>query len=187
MSIRDRIKKIKHLRNRHVICVLEEPKLSVNLASTIRNVSAFGIEKIYVIGGYNGIPKTFEDSRKQKSLLNDSVGSSKWTFIKHFATAQECINHLRSKDYTIAVTSPHLLGKLNTDLYSGTYTQKRLAIWFGNEATGISNLAAESADFCVQIPMGGIVESLNLGTSVGVVLSYVREQRLKFKKRKVIV
>lgn len=33
-------------------------------------------------------------------------------------------------------------------------------------------------------PMGGIVESLNLGTSTGIVLSYIREQRLKFLERK---
>ena len=33
---------------------------------------------------------------------------------------------------------------------------------------------------CIQIPMGGIVESLNLGTSTGIVLSYISYQRLKF-------
>ncbi len=33
---------------------------------------------------------------------------------------------------------------------------------------------------CIQIPMGGIVESLNLGTSTGIILSYIGYQRLKF-------
>jgi hypothetical protein len=32
--------------------------------------------------------------------------------------------------------------------------------------------------------MGGIVESLNLGTSTGIILSYIREQRLNFVKEK---
>ena len=184
MSIRQRIKEVKHLRNRYLICVLEEPKLAVNLSSTIRNVSALGVEKIYIIGGYKGIPKTFEQSRKNKELLGSSVGASKWKFIKHFNTTEECINHLRKNLYTIAVTSPHIKGKINTNLYEGKFTQKRLAVWFGNESHGISEEAVNNSDICVQIPMGGVVESFNLGTSTGIVLSYIREQRLKFLENK---
>jgi len=184
MSIRARIKEVKHLRNKDLICVLEDPKLPANLASVIRNVSALGVEKIYLIGGYPGIPKTFERSREVKSLLGASVGASKWTFIKHFETAEECVQHLRKKLYYIAATSPHVKGKVNTNLYNGEFTQKRLAVWFGNESRGISDYAAEYTDMCVQIPMGGIVESLNLGTASGIVLSYIREKRLNFMQEK---
>ncbi len=53
-------------------------------------------------------------------------------------------------------------------------------MWFGNESRGISVEALNEADMCIQIPMGGIVESLNLGTSAGIVLSYVGYQRLRF-------
>lgn len=184
MSIRTRIKEVKHLRNKYLVCVLENPKQSINLASTIRNVSAFGVEKIYVIGGYPGIPKNFEAARNNKHLSETSVGASRWTFIRHFETAADCIKHLKKNLYTIAVTSPHLKGKQNYSLYSGRYTQKRLAVWFGNESKGISDEAANNADMCIQIPMGGIVESLNLGTSTGIILSYIREQRLNFIQEK---
>lgn len=185
MSIRARIKQIKHLRNKHLICVLENPKSAINLATTIRNVSALGIEKIYVIGGYPGIPKTFESSRRNKELANSSVGSNKWVFVKHFENTEDCIDHLKKKDYVMAITSPYLKGKKNVELYTGDFTQKRLAIWFGNESNGISDIAAKNADVCIQIPMGGVVESLNLGTSTGIVLSYVRHQRLKIIQNKI--
>ena len=184
MSIRAKIKEIKHLRSKYFICVLENIKLSVNLASVIRNVSALGIQKIYLIGGYPGIPKSFEESRENKHLLKSSVGASKWTFIKHFETTKECINYLRKNFYTIVITSPHLKGKNNVNLYDGQFTNKRLSIWFGNETEGISEEAINNSDFCVQVPMGGVVESFNLGTSTGIVLSYIREQRLKFLKNK---
>ena len=180
MSVRERIRKVKGLRSRYLICVLENPKHAVNLAATIRNCSALGVEKVYVIGGYKGVPKTFEQSRANKGIEAASVGASKWTYVKHFPTSEECISYLRKNWYKIAVTSPHLKGKKNVDLYDGNFTQKRLAVWFGNESRGISDVAADNADVCVQIPMGGIVESFNLGTSTGIVLSYVREQRLKF-------
>ena len=71
-------------------------------------------------------------------------------------------------------------GKENVVLYEGSYTQRRLAVWFGNESKGISDEAVNNADMCIQIPMGGIVESLNLGTSTGIVLSYIGYERLKF-------
>ncbi len=179
MAIREKIKEIKHLRNRYFICVLENPTDIMNIAATIRNVSAFGVEKLYVIGGVD-VVKDFEFSRKNKRLTNLSVGSNKWVFVKYFNTTAECIAHLRKNLYTIAVTSSHNKDKENSNLYEGEFTQRRLSVWFGNESRGISVEALNEADMCIQIPMGGIVESLNLGTSAGIVLSYVGYQRLRF-------
>lgn len=179
MPIRDRIRKIKHLQNKNFICVLEKPDNLVNVASAIRNISAFGVEKLYVVGSTT-VLKDFESSRNSKHLSKISVGANKWVFVKHFDTTGECLSHLKKYRYTIMVTSSHIKGKNNLDLYAGTFTQKRLAVWFGNESKGVSNEAIDSADMCIQIPMGGIVESLNLGTSTGIILSYSSYQRLKF-------
>jgi len=179
MAIRDKIRQIKHLQNKYFICVLENPKDIRNLASTIRNISAFGVEKLYVVGDVEGI-KDFESSRTSERLTKLSVGSNKWVFVKHFATTSECITYLRKNRFTLAVTSSHTKGKENIYLYEGTFTQARLAVWFGNETKGISDEAVEQADMCIQVPMGGIVESLNLGTSTGIILSYIGYQRLQF-------
>lgn len=186
MAIRDRVRKIKHLRNRNLICVIEEPDLTINVGTIIRNVSAFGVDKLYVIGGEEDL-KSFTKSRFSRKLSIASVGSNKWVFVKNFKTTLECINHLRENNYTIATTSPHMLGKKNTNLYTGVFTQKKLAVWFGNEVRGVSEEAIDNSDFCIQIPMGGAVESLNLGTSTGIVLSYIRQKRLEyvFKNKKV--
>lgn len=179
MTVRDRIREIKHLRNKYFICVLENPDNLVNVASAIRNVCAFGVEKLYVVGGVD-ILKDFKSSRISKYLSKISVGANKWVFVKHFNTTNECISYLRKNLYTIAVTSSHKKGRENIDLYEGDFTQKRLAVWFGNESKGISDESVDNADMCIQIPMGGIVESLNLGTSTGIILSYIGYQRLKF-------
>lgn len=179
MPIRDKIRPVKHLQNKYYVCVLENPKDIVNIAATIRNVSAFGVEKLYVIGN-NEIVKDFETSRSHKRLSSLSVGSNKWVFVEQFDDAASCIAKLRKDGYTIAVTSSHIKGKNNVDLYTETFTQPKLAVWFGNESRGISDEAADEADICIQIPMGGIVESLNLGTSTGIILSYISYQRLRY-------
>lgn len=179
MSIRDRIRDRKHLQNKNYICVLEFPKDIKNISSAIRNISAFGVEKLYVIGGKKEI-QNFEIARKNKQLKNLSAGANKWVFVKCFKTTVECIDYLKKKDYTIAVTSSHKKGKNNIGLYEGNFTQKRLAVIFGNESKGVSDEAVKRSDMCIQIPMGGIVESLNLGTSTGIVLGYVSYRRLKY-------
>ena len=179
MAIREKIRKIKHLRNLYFICVLENPTDIVNIASTIRNISAFGIEKLYIIKSSKNSLTDFESSRKNKRLTNISVGANKWVYVKHFSSASECLAHLRKNRYTVAVTSSHDKENL-VNLYEETFTQKRLAIWFGNETNGVSEEAVKGADLCIQIPMGGIVEILNLGTSTGIVLSYIGYQRLKY-------
>ncbi|WP_410176351.1 TrmH family RNA methyltransferase [Rickettsia hoogstraalii] len=62
------------------------------------------------------------------------------------------------------------------------YTKyKKLAVWFGNERVGISKTAVERSSFCINIPMYGIIESLNLGTSSGIVLYEIAKQRREFQ------
>jgi len=180
MSIREKIRGIKHLQNKYFVCVLENPTDIVNIAAAIRNISAFGVTKLYVVGETANFTRNFDLSRTHKNLSKISVGANKWVFVKHFNTTAECVLHLRQNLYTIAVTSPHIKGKKNVCIFEETFTQKRLAVWFGNESKGISDEAVKSADMCIQIPMGGIVESLNLGTSTGIILSYIGYQRWKW-------
>jgi tRNA G18 (ribose-2'-O)-methylase SpoU len=58
---------------------------------------------------------------------------------------------------------------------------KKLAVWFGNEGKGISKAALERSDLCINIPMFGIIESFNLGTSSGIVLYEITKQRRVFQ------
>ncbi len=69
-------------------------------------------------------------------------------------------------------------------LHEHDYTPyKKLAIWFGNEGIGISKTAIERSSLCISIPMHGIIESLNLGTSPGIVLHEVARQRRAHQAR----
>ena len=75
-------------------------------------------------------------------------------------------------------------GKTNVFLDEGDYAEHaKLAVWFGNETRGISDLAIERSAMCVCIPMFGMVESLNLGTSSGIVLYEVAKQRRQYQSK----
>ena len=108
--------------------------------------------------------------------------------MKRFDTTEACVAHLKSRNYASVVTSPHVKGKRNAAFDEVDYTVfPKLAVWFGSESRGISEEAVASAEICVSIPMHGMIESLNLGTSSGIVLYEVTKQRrayqAKYQKR----
>ena len=182
-KLRERADNIKQFQCKNLIAVLENPNDSKNLATAIRNVNALGVEKLYVVDSRKLFPDDWEQLRQRKSLLKPSVSAIKWTFVKVFSSTEECLDHLEKYRYTSIVTSPHIKGQINVLLQDGDYTQKRLAVWFGNESRGISEIAIKRSEACVQIEMAGMIESLNLATSTGIILYEVTKQRRAYQQQ----
>jgi tRNA (guanosine-2'-O-)-methyltransferase len=182
-NLRLRANKAKESRCTTLIAVLENPKTLENIGSVIRNVDGLGVQKLYVIDGNNLLPSDWETMRGRSSLNKISASAIKWTYVRRFPNTLSCIDHLQRKKYVSVVTSPHVKGRKNFSLDVAKFTQKRLAVWFGNESRGISELAVDKSEFCVSIPMCGIIESLNLGTCSGIVLYEVTKQRRTFRNK----
>ncbi len=69
-------------------------------------------------------------------------------------------------------------------LGSGNYTKHtKFAVWFGNENHGISDTAIKHSEFCINIPMFGMIESFNLATSSGIALYEVTKQRRAYQAK----
>ncbi|MXO60820.1 TrmH family RNA methyltransferase [Altererythrobacter salegens] len=187
-SVRARANAIKPFVCRNLIAVIENPMDIKNIGTVIRNVNALGVEKVYVVDPRKTLPEDWQDMRERPSLSGTSVSAVKWSFVKRFDSTDDCFDHLEKKNFRSLVTSPHVKGKENVYLHEGDYTEHtKLAVWFGNESRGISDRAIERSDGCVAIPMFGMIESLNLGTSSGIVLYEVtklrREYQSKYRKR----
>ncbi len=183
-SLRKRADSIKEFRCKNLVAVLEDPKDPNNVGTVIRNINALGVEKLYIVDSANLFPNDWDEFKQRKSIVASSVSSVKWTFVKKFKSTEECLQHLEKNHFVSMVTSPHIKGKTNTILHEGNYTQKKLAIWFGKESIGISDLAVERSVGCINIEMFGLVESLNLATSTGIVLYEVARQRRAFEKKR---
>ena len=181
-TVRQRADAIKEYQCKNLIAVIEEPTDIRNIGTVIRNVNALGIEKTYVIDPRGALPDDWQDMRERKSLSKTSVSAVKWSFVKRFDSTEECLQHLEKNRFESIVTSPHVKGQRNETLHEVDYTvYTKLAIWFGNESRGISDLAVESGEMCVSIPMFGMIESLNLGTTSGIVLYEVTKQRREYQ------
>jgi tRNA (guanosine-2'-O-)-methyltransferase len=183
-SARLRADEIKAFRCKNLIAVLENPSDLRNIGTLIRNVNALGVEKIYVVDPRRSLADDWQELRTGKKLSDTSVSAVKWTFVKRFDSTDECFDHLEKLHFKSIVTSPHVKGKTSIFLHEGDYTtHAKLAVWFGSEAAGISDRAVERAEMCVSIPMFGMIESLNLGTSSGMVLYEVAKQRRAYQAK----
>jgi tRNA (guanosine-2'-O-)-methyltransferase len=183
-SARRRADEIKPFRCKHLIAVLEDPHDFRNIGSVIRNVNALGVEKAYIIDPRRSLPDDWQEMREQKTLKDTSVSAIKWSFVKRFDSTEECIEHLEKNRFVSIVTSPHVKGAKNAVLGEVDYTvYPKLAVWFGNEAKGISDVAVQRCEMCVSIPMVGMIESLNLGTTSGIVLHEVTRQRREYQSK----
>jgi tRNA (guanosine-2'-O-)-methyltransferase len=181
-SVRARADAIKPFRCKNLIAVIENPADMKNIGTVIRNVNAMGVEKVYVIDPRGALPDDWQTLRTEKAVSKTSVSAVKWTFVRRFDNTDECFDYLESKNFKSIVTSPHVKGKISISLDEGDYTtHHKLAVWFGSEAIGISERAVERSDMCISIPMFGMVESLNLGTSSGIVLYEVTKQRRAYQ------
>jgi len=188
-SVRKRAEEIKPFRCKNLIAVIENPMDIKNIGTIIRNVNALGVEKTYIVDRKKALPDDWEDMREKKALSKTSVSAIKWSFVKRFDSTEDCFDHLEKNNFTSVVTSPHVKGKENVVLHEGDYTPyTKLAVWFGTESRGISDVAVERSALCVNIPMFGMIESLNLATSSGIVLYEITKQRRayqdKFKRAK---
>ena len=134
-NVRKRADAIKPYQCKNLIAVIEDPKDIKNIGTVIRNVSALGVEKTYIVDPKKTLPDDWQEMRERKSLAATSVSAIKWSFVKRFDSTQDCLEHLEKNNFLSYVTSPHTKGHKNVILHEGDYTKDhKLAIWFGNES-----------------------------------------------------
>ncbi len=183
-SVRQRADEIKAYRCKNLIAVIEEPSDIKNIGTIIRNVNALGVEKAYIIDPKGTLPDDWQEMRQTRMLSKTSVSAIKWSFVKRFDSTEACLKHLEKNHYVSIVTSPHIKGAKNAILDDVDYTiYTKLAVWFGNETRGISDLAVKRSEMCISIPMFGMIESLNLGTTSGIVLYEITKQRREYQRK----
>jgi len=183
-SVRAKADAIKPFRCKNLIAVIEDPADIKNIGTVIRNVNALGVEKVYVVDPRRALPDDWQELRSDRAISKISVSAVKWTFVKRFDSTDECFDYLEKKGFVSIVTSPHVKGKTSLYLDDGDYTvHAKLAVWFGSESIGISERAVERSAMCVSVPMFGMIESLNLGTSSGIVLYEVAKQRRRYQSQ----
>lgn len=146
-AARKRADEIKPFRCKNLIAVIEDPQNPRNIGTVIRNVNALGVDKVYVVDPRRVLSDDWQEMRNEAKLSKLSVSAIKWTFVKRFDSTDECLAHLESNGFVSIVTSPHVKDRMNVLVHEGDYTKHtKLAVWFGNETQGISDLAVARSE-----------------------------------------
>lgn len=184
LSLRLKLNEVKKNKCKNLIAVLENPMYTGNLGAIIRNINALGATKVYIVDSKGKLPQNWQKMRKWREIIHSSAWSIKRTYVKVFKNSQECMNYINQKGYVNIATSPHPLCKNNMSLREADFSKyQKIAIWFWNEWSWLSNYVIQNSDFCIKIPMFGIVESLNLAVSAGIVLyEIIKQKKQKVKK-----
>lgn len=161
--------KILNNRTRHITVAIEDIFQSHNASAVLRSCDCFGVQDVHII-----------ENRNEYNVNPDvAQGSFKWIdmikYNKQENNTLDCITSLKDKGYTVVATSPHkddvLLDELPID--------KPIALLFGTEGEGLTDIALNNADAHMKIPMYGFTESFNISVSAAMCIHTLTEKMRK--------
>ncbi len=157
---RKSVKEFRESEKLPIVVVLENIRSAYNVGSVFRTADAFLLEAIYICG-YTCVPP-------HKEIKKTALGAEETVTWKHFSTASDAIDLLRSEGYKV-FSAEQVEGSvlLNEMKYS---SGEKIAVVFGNEVAGVEQTTIEKCDGCIEIPQLGMKHSLNIATAAGVVL-----------------
>lgn len=148
-------------RTRYITVVLEDLFQSHNASAVIRSCDCSGIQDIHLI------ENNFEFTENPDVAL----GASQWVNLIKYNTEQNntlnAIKVLKKQGYRIVATTPHTNDTKIQDL---DLTKGKIALLFGSELPGLSDIALQNSDEFVKIPMFGFTESYNISVSAAICL-----------------
>jgi tRNA (guanosine-2'-O-)-methyltransferase len=167
MTERRKKKFLSVLRNRqpNLTVVMEDIHDPHNVSAMLRSADAVGIMEVQLLYINEEFPKLGKKS---------SATASKWVKRRKFKSIKECYDQLHAEGFTIYATH---LGTKSESLYDLDLT-KKVALVFGNEHRGVSDEAATLADANFQIPMAGMIQSLNVSVACAVSVYEAFRQRI---------
>lgn len=143
---------------RELVVVLPDIRSTHNTGSFFRTSDAFGVSKIYLCG--------ITATPPHPHLVKVSLGaedSVPWEYVEQVS---DVVSGLRAEGYTcVGVEQTEQSVEL-----SGENLPDKVAVFFGNEVAGLSPEIIEKMDVCMEIPMLGKKESLNVSVTGGIVL-----------------
>ena len=154
-------------RTRYMTILTENTFHPQNASALVRHCEAFGLQELH----------TVETICKFNPNVNIVRGTDKWVDITRHDSTAEAIASLKGAGYRLVATTPH-----RESCTPETFDVKKgkFALVFGTEKTGVSEEIMAEADEFLQIPMCGMVDSLNVSASAAILI-YMLSQRMRLE------
>jgi tRNA G18 (ribose-2'-O)-methylase SpoU len=169
------------------ICVvLEDVRSLANVGLIFRVCDALRVERLYLCG-ITGHPAHLDDprprhvqDRAEREITKTAVMAIPFVPWEYHASAVDLLGQLRGNGYQlIAVEQAH-----SSVAYTlpGIY-RPPLALIFGHERAGVTTAALQAAELCIEVPVFGMANSLNVAMACSVVGYEILRQHAAFGLR----
>lgn len=166
--------------------VLDDIRSLANIGLVFRLCDAVRVEKLYLCGisGHPAFPTPETDPRGRhvqeralREINKTAVMAIPFVPWEYQSSAAEVIERLRSERYQIvAIEQAHgSVPYTSPGLY-----QPPLCLVLGHERAGLTPATLSAADVCVEIPVFGMANSLNVAMALALVAYEVHRQHAAF-------
>jgi 23S rRNA (guanosine2251-2'-O)-methyltransferase len=140
------------------VVILDNVRSAFNVGSIFRTCDGAGVKKLYLCG--------ITPTKEHKKIKKTALGAEEYLDSEHIKDAAELITALKKDGFTIVSVEQT---SDSIDYKEFTYPPK-VAFIFGNEITGVDKNLITNSDRIIDIEMRGKKNSLNVATTVGIIL-----------------
>ncbi len=160
-SRKDRVRLILANRLESVVVVIEAVHRRHNTSAILRSAEAFGLHEVHMVTG------RFKPSR------GAARGAERWLDLHRHGSLEPCVDALRQRGFSfwVADLADHAQSPETVPI------DGPIAVLFGAELTGVSDLARSLSDGVVSVPMRGLTASLNVSAAAACTLHRISERR----------
>jgi tRNA (guanosine-2'-O-)-methyltransferase len=161
-----RIRSVLLRRQPDLTVVMENIHDPHNVSAILRSCDGVGVLRAHAV-------YSIEEPPPGAFARQTSASAAKWVDVERHPSLADCYRRLRAEGFTVLATSigPDARPLHDCDL------RVPVALVLGNEMRGVSAEARDWADGAIQIPMAGMVESLNVSVACAVCLYEAFRQR----------
>jgi tRNA (guanosine-2'-O-)-methyltransferase len=163
----ERVRGVLERRQPDLTLILENVHDPHNVSAILRSCDAVGVLQVHAVYSVETPPPGM-------FARQTSASAAKWVDVVRHGSMSACVTELRGAGFQVLATA---LGKESRPLHSWDLTRS-VALIVGNEMRGVSDEALAQADGLVEIPMVGMVQSLNVSVASAVCLYEALRQRL---------
>jgi tRNA (guanosine-2'-O-)-methyltransferase len=162
----ERIRGVLQKRQPDLTVIFEDVNDPHNISAVLRTCDSVGIYEVFII-------TTFE-SKPRRLGVKSSASAKKWIKANYFTSVEECFKEVRKRYNKIYSTR---LTEQSASLYDLNLVES-CALVFGNEHSGVSELASSLSDGNFLILQVGMTQSLNISVACAVTLYEAFRQRM---------
>jgi tRNA (guanosine-2'-O-)-methyltransferase len=163
----ERVRSVLERRQPDLTLILENVHDPHNVSAILRSCDAVGVLQVHAVYSIESPPPGM-------FARQTSASAAKWVDVVRHDSMSTCVAQLRESGFQVLATA---LGQDSRPLHDWDLTRS-VALIVGNEMRGASEEALALADGLVEIPMVGMVQSLNVSVASAVCLYEAFRQRL---------